>query len=214
MIAHFLLRAIWRMIWFYCTPRTKAVFTFILIWWFSYQHRNSHFKIRKLEHYSLSLTLSLPLPRPGRVSFYVNCMFLCVVYGIALASTQRHAWRGWKGFLCKFVLKSPSFFSPPIDISCESISPRNVLTFIIKNNFMYFAQEIYRRMNVWNFRHIVSYLASTILRWKNVYFMWVWVCMWVDVVRQQHPKLLNLLTMSLLKIVIANRARAELWGMH
>ena len=32
---------------------------------------------------------------------------------------------------------------------------------------MYFAKEIYRKCMFWNFRHIVSYLASTILWWKK-----------------------------------------------
>lgn len=41
---------------------------------------------------------------------------------------------------------------------------------------MYFVEEKYRRMNVWNFRHIVSYLASTILRRKNMYFMCPHAC--------------------------------------
>lgn len=41
-------------------PVCVYVSTFILIWWLSYHHENSHFKIQK--HYSLSLTPSYSLP--------------------------------------------------------------------------------------------------------------------------------------------------------
>lgn len=53
--------------------------------------------------------------------------------------------------------------------------PRNVLTFIIKNNFMYSVRK-YIEKCFEILRHIVSYLASTILCWKiNILCAFMWV---------------------------------------
>lgn len=142
--------------WFRFTAHTKVDSTFTVIWWFSYRAENSHFKIQKLEHYSLSLT-----PSPGN-----SRAPLCEWF---FFSRPR-----WKDFYLNLYWNL-HHSSSPISHTWKSC-PANVLTFIIKNNFMCFAEENIEKWMFWNFRHIVSYLASTILWWKNMDFMCSGVC--------------------------------------
>lgn len=120
----------------------------------------------------------LPLPFLPRFSLlYVNCIF-----SFSSSSSTNNASR--KGFLCKFVLKSPSFFAP--DISYMKISPRNVLTFIIKNNFMCFAKEIYRKVNVLKFspHSFLSRLDHSLVEKYIFYVLW---CVSFDTASHSDP---------------------------
>lgn len=76
-----------------------------LIWWLSYRDESSHLKIQKLEHYSLSL-------RPPSLSS-LNTALSCIECPPCRRQSS-------KGFLCKFALKSPSFFSPLLSHALRS----------------------------------------------------------------------------------------------
>lgn len=167
MIAEFLLRAIPRMISFYC------------------MHRKS-FHI----HSNLMVFLSSrkqPFQDPKTwtlffITYPFSLAFMWIVFFFFHHHDDDDVCR--KGFLCKFVLKSPSFFG--LDISYMKISPRNVLTFIIKNNFMCFVEEIYRKVNVLKFspHSFLSRLDHSLVEKYIFYVLW---CVLFDTASHSDP---------------------------
>ena len=140
--------------WFRFTAHTKVDSIFTVIWWFSYRAENSHFKIQKLEHYSLSLT---PSPGTSRVP-------LCEWF---FFSRPR-----WKDFYVNLYWNL-HHSSGPISHTWKS-RPANVLTFIIKNNFMCFAEEKYRKVNVLKFspHSFLSRLDHSLVEKYGFYVLW------------------------------------------